>query len=858
MAINGNDLRFQLYNRPTIEGGQVSNSLSIDDYYDPKVAQQQTSDPITGIAGTDCYGLRTEPFNECANFLQILQSDQRIVSSYNLLLSLLRDPELRIQTGIAQGLVAAIHTEANIASLAADKFIDSVISQVRGQSYWTDPQGVVYGPTEPLYYDPAIDRQGWKFTLDYDKNFEGESLILYGVKTGLGYLNNFNAYYKIGFDFTGEVYRDTFTWQEDRTFNILIEARTLNPSNTEYVEYPREWDTTVAYYGPDAVRRGKITEDDDNYKPDASFYNLCLYARGKLADYKDRYPEEYELDLANLTDEQRELLSQPLLNTDSQITLSYASLAEYNLYNAFATATDPQFYSSQPQQGLINSVLSGLLNSEALYRVAIAIQALRNILVICQESVKGFDLSVSYWEKQRTIQQEQGKYAATLAKEEKRRRAREAALAERFDPNSCRIVDTPAPNPCNDKANPTTTFLENWTIRDRTSPFYSIDKKTYYLVYDKVIEDFSDFNANRDSYLNTYGTEVYKILNQKYSLNLPDPSSIDLVIGGILEEVTGSSQQVTVRTFSNSTTSQGTLVDIPRTSGGQAPFELIAPEPVILEPVVRTTEDGIYFEPRAFKPSKILFRLENKTISAIRQEELALRPRYAVQDPEFPYIKTYYFSIKDFFDYLEGFENILKKYVFDHTLWKITFGNENPDVTNMSVVANPFFKNIKTGILKQDSKDFQKFRTLFMKLLSKNGIMLSNDRRLMKTSQTYSNDRISLVFTFDIPDQEQTANGTTSVSPPPINSLTKPPTNNAGSGVPSGIIVGKNIRLHRVQILDSSRPPVDMIWKNEDGSGGNLSGLNSQDVFRQETAMNYLLNLETLLNLIRPNKKERI
>jgi len=142
--------------------------------------------------------------------------------------------------------------------------------------------------------------------------------------------------------------------------------------------------------------------------------------------------------------------------------------------------------------------------------------------------------------------------------------------------------------------------------------------------------------------------------------------------------------------------------------------------------------------------------------------------------------------------------------------------------------------------------------------LSKNGIMLSNDRRLMKTSQTYSNDRISLVFTFDIPDQEQTANGTTSVSPPPINSLTKPPTNNAGSGVPSGIIVGKSIRLHRVQILDSSRPPVDMIWKNEDGSGGNLSGLNSQDVFRQETAMNYLLNLETLLNLIRPNKKERI
>jgi len=847
MAINEN---IPLILDGVLDTPGISN-LTIDDYYNPRVAQQQIGGPIVGTEGTDCYGLRTEPFNECANFLQILQRDQQIVAYYNALLPLLRSAETRTQVSLIRGFINSIHTQANIASLAADKFIDSVISQVRGESYWTDPQGTTYSPTDPEYSDPTIDRQGWKFTLDYDDGnvagSEAESLILNNYKGGLGYLNDLNSYYQMSFDFTGELYRDKIYGQEEKDFIVFQKVQVIG-GGTKTKEVPVSWPKAVAFYGPDAVRRGEITEDDISYQPNATFYFMCILARGKIADYKDDHFDKYELDLANLTDEQRHEISLAESTPDSQITLSYAANAELYFYNAFVYATMNEYY----------SVHQGLLNSEALYRVAISIQALRNIALICRESVKALDLSTSYWENQRIVQEQQQKYAETLAKEESNRREKEAALAERFDPNSCRIIDLPMPNPCNDKANPTTTFLENWTIRDRTSPFYSIDKKTYYLVYDKVIEDFSDFNANRDSYLNSYGTEVYKILNQKYSLNLPDPSSIGLVIGGISEESTGSSRQTTVRTFSNTngSSSQGAMVQTPRISGGQTTFELATPEPTIIEPVVRTTEDGIYFEPRAFKPSKILFRLEDKIISALRQQEL--KPRYAVQDPEFPYIKTSYFSIKDFFDYLEGFENILKKYVFDHSLWKITFGNENPNVTNMSVVANPFFKNIKTGILKQDSKDFQKFRTLFMKLLSKNGIMLSNDRRLMKTSQTYSNDRISLVFTFDIPEQPQTANGTTSVTATPINSLTKPPTNNAGSGISNGIIVGKNIRLHRVQVLDSSRPPVDMIWKNEDGSGGNLSGLNSQDVFRQETAMNYLLNLETLLNLIRPNKKERI
>ena len=805
-----------------------NNSLTIDDYYNPRVAQQQQGvGQIVGTPGSDCYGLRTEPFNECANLLAVLQYDQDIVLQYsNILLPILRDDRINSQVEGVQGIVRAIHTRANLASIAARKFIISVISQVRGQAHWEDPQGNVYDSTHPLYYDANVSRDGWRFVLDYQDSSpqEGEYLLYSNFITGLDNLNSLNIPYKVGFDFTGELYRGSSFNQEEKTFDISREV------NGVVNDWAKEWPYTVAFAGPDAVRRGVIAEDDQNYYAEASFYNLCLTARGKLAEYKDQYPTEYENDLQNLTPQQVSSLNLPPASPSSSDSLPFAEEAEKEMASALYYATEPNFYSSY----------NGILNNEALYRVAICIQSLRNIIVVCKESIKGLDLSRSYFGRQVTLQQNEEEYQQKLEEERRRKSKREAALAERFDPNSCRIVEEPIPNPCADKKNPTKTFLENWIVRDRTSPFYSIDDKCYYLVYDTIVEDLADFTANRDRYLNTYGTEVYKILNEKFSLDLPDVSTISYTIGGIKELIN----------------TRFLISGIERPIAGGA-FTITTPIE-ILEPVVRIAEDGIYYEPRAFKASKFLFRLEDNVISTLRLKEAALKPRYIPQNPDGPYVRTYYFSIKDFFDALEGFENILKKYVFDHALWKNTFGSQNPSVTNMSVVSNPFFKNIKTNILQQDLKTFRKFRDLFSNLLSKNGIMLADDRRIMKTGQTSAEDRISLTFVFESEQELVTFDGTNIVRPPSINSLTQPPTNNAGTGVISGLLVGKNIRLYRVQISDSSRPPVDMIWKGDSGSGSNLSGLNSQDAFKQETAMNYLLNLDTLLNVIRPNKKERV
>jgi hypothetical protein len=58
-----------------------------------------------------------------------------------------------------------------------------------------------------------------------------------------------------------------------------------------------------------------------------------------------------------------------------------------------------------------------------------------------------------------------------------------------------------------------------------------------------------------------------------------------------------------------------------------------------------------------------------------------------------------------------------------------------------------------------------------------------------------------------------------------------------------------------VQIKNPSRPPVDLLWKKADGTGGNLDGLNSEEIFQQETAMNYLLNMDTILAFVDPRKR---
>jgi hypothetical protein len=426
------------------------------------------------------------------------------------------------------------------------------------------------------------------------------------------------------------------------------------------------WWKGVADVGPDAVRRGKITEDDTDYNEEATFYNMCVQAPDCIKEYKDRFPEDYESDLAFLTSEQVESLRSSGVFSIRQIEIDsiraskeFFETALRQIATSYSYSTKEDYYSE------------GKLNNEVLYRVAIANSAIRNMITVFLESITALETTDTIEEYRRILAEQKEEQQRRLLEEEEMRILKQSFLAERFD--VCRVPEQPIPNECPDKNSETKTFMADWTTKDRNSPYYSSGEKKYYLVYDVVLENFQDITSKTEE----FKLDVYRILNNIFSLNMPaDPSSN------------------------------------------------ITPLQLLIQQV------DIYFEARSFKPSKILFSLDETLISP---EEGIFNPRFQDPLPELPYLRTYSYTIDNFFSELERFENMLKKYVFDFSLWKGTFGNVNPEIANMSVSSSPIFSNIRTSILKQDSKNFRMFRPLFAKLLSMNGILLKQVNILPKT-----------------------------------------------------------------------------------------------------------------------------
>ena len=815
------------------------NDGTYNDNYDPKVAQQGESpfgvELIVGTPESDCYGLYTEPFNECANFLSILEKDNKIVAFYNLIVTNLTGENLSLP--FVEGVTRSIFNEASTLKPVGYNFINSIIGHVSPNPFWTDNNGNTIGISEDAYWDPTIDRTGWTYSGDPPSSID--SLILDTYKETLDLLEISVGPYRI-FDITGNIYAEECT---GRPFSISVGSLSANIG----------WVQAVAEWGPDAVRRGDYKGDYFQGQPsqveqEATFYNMCRTQKGCIKEYRLNYPAQYEADVAALTDEQLASLqgfpdiqssdsvgAQQILKTAlDRINVCYSFITDPNYYNQSATRTVTIPETNVPSTfsyGLSAATNlqvrpertytfndNGRLNDEVLYRVAISAAAIRNIITLLLESIVGVTTATTvseYNDYVDQIEQDlQDEYDRRQAEEEERRIARAEAQAERFF--VCRTTEPSRVDVCLDKPNPTKTFLDNWTIRDRTTPYYSPDKKKYYIVYDVVTNDFRDFQTKIDS----YKLQAFDILDNTFKFNL----------------------------FNNAIVSQQTRSEKANS-------------------IVKLEEDGIYFEPRAYKPSKILFSVSEQDLS-LEPKNIEVVPRFTDQPPSSDYIRSYSMTIRDFFASLESLENILKKYVFDHALWKVTFGNENPSVTNLAISASKIFNNLKYDILKQDSRNFQKFRPLFTKLLSKNGISLADDIRLSKPGQYLLDDRIMLVFSFENPDNvtpPATVEGTSVVAPQntkevaknPINTLTKPPTNNSGSGLANGLVAGKNIRIYKVQVMNGSRPATDLMWKNADGSGTNLEGLNSEEVFRQEAVMNYLMNLDTLLALLRPDKNDR-
>lgn len=787
----------------------VPNDGTYNDNYDPKVAQQGESpfgvELVVGTPNSNCYGLYAEPFNECANFLSILQKDERIVAYYNLIVGNLTGQNISLP--FVEGVNRSIFNEAASLKPVGNKFIDSIMGHVSPNPYWIDLEGNTIGPTEDAFFDPSVDRAGWTYSGDAPSSID--SLIQNTYKETLDLIAQAINPYRI-FDITGQIYEGGC-----REINGLPFTLQLSNGFASSIG----WALAVAEYGPDAIRRNEYRGDYVRYQgqdvptsliEEATFYNMCLQAKECIKEYRQSYPDSYEADVAALTDDQLASL-QGVQEFDAVTTKATLNQALERINLCYSYVTDRNYY-NQPVVGD-----NGKLNQEVLYRTAISVAAIRNIIVVLLESITGVSTATTvaeYNDYVNQIQQDlQEEYERNLAEAEAKRLAKAEAMAERL--LVCREADAAVGDKCRDVPNPTKTFLQDWTVRDRTSPYYAPELKKYFIVYDVVTNNFTDFQKKID----TYKLQAFNILDSTFKFNI----------------------------FNSNTTQQ-------------------AKEEKAMQ-IVRLEENGLYFEPRSFKPSKILFSVSENDLS-LEPKSIEVIPRFTEQPPSSEYIRSYSMTIRDFFSSLEAFENILKKYVFDHALWKVTFGNENPSVTNLAISSSKIFNKLKFDILKQDSRNFQKFRPIFTKLLSKNGISLADDIRLSKSGQYMLDDRIMLVFAFENPSDVQaptTVEGTSvvapqgskQVDPKQINTQTKPPTNNSGSGLADGLTAGTKIKMYRVQVMNGSRPPLDLIWKNLDGSGSNLEGLNSQDVFMQEVVMNYLMNLDVLLALLRPNKNDR-
>lgn len=810
----------------------ISTDATQTNNYDPQTAQAPEGQGVIGGNPTsDCYSLRLAPFNECGNYRSILEIDEIITAQYgNIVRNVTGE---NVSSAFIKGLTRFIYAQMIPFEASVRRFTNSVFSQVGGNSYWVDPQNKKYHPIDSEYSDETLDRTGWIFI--FEPGIIGVDLnltdyIIYGnIITSIYKIRQAISPY-IPFDPTGTIYTcdckelhgTPFALEKGKVAEAASVSRLLGGGDfgevlrallsggISYVldkeirkaVFSQEftgWPETVAKYGPDAVERGVIKRESDRFEPEANFYQMCLRARECIKDYRINYPTQYAFDWGSMPQYQKDELNKLEDFESSSVmseTISILNEANRDISTALQYATRQDYY----EQG-------GLLHSEILYRVAIVTSAIKNAIAILIESLSGVVTSDIIAESEAIKQQQEEEYYRRLAEEAEARAEREEILAERLNPDLCRIPEQRIPNPCLDpgllNASKTKTFLENWTTKDRNSPYYSPDNKKYYIVYDVVLQNFADLTS---TVINTHKAEAYKILNNIFKLNMRALEDMDLSV----------------------------------------------------ELLVRTEPNGIFYEPRAFKPSKLLFSMSEETVESLKRSIDFSEPRFTDPGPNAPFIKTYSYTIQEFFDSLEGFENVLKKYVFDHALWKITFGNENPAVTNLRVSASPIFDKLKFDILKQDSQNFQKFRPLFTKLLSRNGVSLLNDVSLQKPGQYMMGDRIILVFQFEQAEGSEPAliEGTNIVAPPGINTLTKPPTNNAGSGLVSGVVAGKNVKLYRAQIINSSRPPTDLIWKSNNGTGDNLGGLNSQDVFMQDTAMNYLMNLNVILPLLRPDKND--
>jgi hypothetical protein len=294
---------------------------------------------------------------------------------------------------------------------------------------------------------------------------------------------------------------------------------------------------------------------------------------------------------------------------------------------------------------------------------------------------------------------------------------------------------------------PAKEFCIDWTLADRTGPYYDEKAKKYFVSYDVVVQDFAAFKQNLDS----YKPDALQILNDYFGLNID--------------------------------------------------FNVAEPQHII------NLED-VYYEPRDFKPSKILFSLSSEdaaanTLAPPSSSELsevpALPPRLPnlsqiASDEETPYCqssgdKTFSLKVSELIDVLDTITLKMEKFNNEYSLWK--FVSPGPQKANLQ----------DTFDLLVEIKKFRLFKLLFYRLFERNGLSL--------------NDSLDAIIRFTFAETPS----------PPVD----PPD------------------LLKIEISIPFRFTTPLIWVAD---GDDLGGLKSNEPFDDLTSVNYLFNLDKIIDVI--------
>lgn len=780
--------------------------------YNPYTPETNYGGSIPGNLGGECYGLYGLPFVECANYKLILDKDEQITGIYrSFILPRAVETQTTENYETLQSLVRSVYGLMFDIAEAGTPLIDSIIAHNSSlDPYWITNTGERIDQYDDRFYDYSLDHEGWVFRGSpdglTDRIIQNNLNLAFIFLRSAVRVSSGAELQEV--DLTGEKY-SSLTCRGGGPVKTFIVSGQQTSAELSFAQ-------AVESYGPDARARaidnipsreggnvpsGYLTPD---YSEQYTFFNMCLQYPECIKKYKEDYPLAYAYDLGNLSFEQLEVLNPfqastvlvdelGALNSISELdrALGYFS-------TALARVTSNDYYTN---------TFAGRINPEALRRVAIIILAITNSITLLKESLNGLRLSEDVLaliaERQAILQAQMEEYERLKSIEEQYTTLFEATQKEKLV--LCNPMQDPIiPNPCTNRDNNGfKTFLDDWRKKDRREPYHDSNKRKYYISYDVIEENLKQLTTNADS----YKLDAYRILNEKFSLQLPeDPSEV------------GIDQNVFV-----------------------------------------TTED-IYIEPRRFRPSKILYSLDENEVNTISQ--IATAPRFTdtgiIQEGN--YVKIQIFTIEEFFRYLQIFENILKRYTFDHALWKITFGESYQNL-NPSILSDNIFEQLKTDKIKQDLKIFKLVRPVFTKLMSKNSIEVLEDLSLKKEGQYGIEDKITLVYSFTPADPTklpETIEGSSIIrgakqvkNPQPKSSPSPPTTNNSVLG--TKIIPGNNIKLLRMQLATTSRPPTNLVWKS--GSGiGDLTALELEEPFKNPTILNYLMNLDTIIQYLRPEE----